>query len=306
MLAKYGIFIIFVILCVVAAIASPVFLSLSNILNVARQLVVVTVLACGMTMLIIAGMIDLSSGSVIALTGCVTAMVVVSTKSITLAIAAGIAVGALSGLVSGFIITRYNIPPFITTLGVMTAARGLALSITNGKPVINIGPITQIGTGYVGPIPVPILILILILFCSWLILNRTRFGRHLFAIGGNEEAARASGINIKLTKIVAFIISGVLTGLAGIILMARVNSGQPAAASGYEFDAITAAVVGGTSFTGGLGGIGGTLIGSMIVGVLNNIMNLINISSYNQQILKGVIIVFAVILDVKTKSIKTK
>ena len=300
-LSKFGIFLILVGICVIGWIVSPVFFTSANLLNIVRSLVVTTVMACGMTMLIIAGLIDLSAGSVVALTGCVTAIVVTATQSIPLAILAGMAVGLSTGIVSGAIIALFNIPPFITTLGMMMVARGIALSITGGQPVTGIGDIALIGSGYLGAIPVPVIILVIILVISWTVLNRTQLGRHLFAIGGNEEAARASGINIKKTKVFVCAISGMLTGLAGIILMARVNSGQPGAAEGYEFDAITAAVVGGTSFTGGIGSIGGTLIGALIVGVLNNIMNLTNVSSYTQQILRGIIIVVAVVIDIQTK-----
>jgi inositol transport system permease protein len=289
---------------VISSLLSPAFLSVRNILNVLRQMSITTIIAFAETLIIVAGMIDLSPGSVAALTGCLGTSVYVMTGSIWLGLFAGLLTGAIVGLVSGFLITRFSMPPFIVTLAMMTGARGLVLLYTGGMPIINIGDFTVFGQGHLLGIPIPVIIMFLVFFIIYILIKRTRFGRYVYAIGGNENAAIASGVNVKKIKILIFIIGGVLTGLAGVILMSRINSGQPAAGLQYEMDAITAAVVGGTSLAGGVGTLPGTLVGGLIVAILNNILNLTNVSPYWQQILKGVVIVLAVIMDIKTKGKK--
>lgn len=299
---KYGILIVLILMSGISSILSPIFLSQINLINVIRQISITTMIACGETMLIIAGMIDLAPGSVVALAGCVAVNVSINTGSVLLGVLSGVVIGGITGFISGGIITRYNLPPFIVTLAMMTAARGAAYLYTDGKPIINIGSYAAVGQGNFFGIPIPVIILLIVIIITWIILNQMKFGRYLYAIGGNEEAAICSGINVKKIKLIVFILSGLFTGLAGAVLMGRLNSGLPSAGQAYEFDAITAAIIGGTSFSGGIGNISGTLVGALIIGVLNNTLNLMNVQSYVQQIIKGAIIVLAVILDMKTKS----
>ncbi|MQB04735.1 ABC transporter permease [Agrobacterium tumefaciens] len=303
---KYGTILIFVGIFILASILSPTFLTEANLTNVLRQVVVVSLLACGVTFIIILGHIDVSLGSVLALCGVLAASVMAMTGSVILAVVAGIAVGILTGIVNGFVITFFRIPSFIMTLAMTTVARGLVLLYTGGSPVTGLGDFKVIGQGSLGPVPISVLILVAVVVVSWILLNKTKFGRYVYAVGGNERAARASGIDPDSIVVKAFIFNGILCGIAGIVLMSRINSGQPAGGVGYEFDAITAVVVGGTSLMGGTGTITGTIIGSMIIGVINNILNLMNVSSYWQQIIKGLIIAIAVILDVWTKSARKK
>lgn len=303
-LSDYGFLVILLVMVTISYLLEPAFLTPRNLMNVFRQMSITTIIAFGTTLVIIAGMIDLSTGSLAALTGVVGTMVYVATGSIILGLLAGLAVGAAVGLLSGSLITKFDLPPFIVTLAMMTGARGMALLITGGKPIINIGDFTALGQGYLFGIPVPVIIMFAVFFVMLLILKRTKLGRYTYAIGGNQEAAIASGINVKKVKIILFIIAGLCTGLAGVLLMSRINSGQPSAGLMYELDAITAVVVGGTSLAGGVGSMLGTLVGGLIVAILQNILNLTNVSPYWQQILKGVVIVLAVILDIVTKSKK--
>ena len=305
--ANYGFLFILGFLIIISTILSPVFLTPMNILNVLRQMSITVIIAYGVTMVIICGMIDLSSGSVVALAGVIGTSAFVMTGSPWVGLIVGILIGAATGWFNGVVITKFNLPPFIVTLAMMTAARGLALLYTGGYPIIDIDAFTTFGKGFFMGIPIPVVIMLLVFLSLIVITKRTRFGRYIFAIGGNEDAALASGIKVKHTKILVFVLNGSLVGLAGVILMSRINSGQPAAGLSYELDAITMAVIGGTSLAGGVGSIVGTLVGGLIVGILKNILNLTNVSPYWQQILKGVIILIAVIMDVYTKSIqKTK
>ncbi len=238
----------------------------------------------------------------VALTGTIAASVMQITQNLLLAVLAGIVVGIVVGAINGFVITFFNIPAFIMTLATTTVARGAILIYTGGMPVSNLGNFKIIGQGDLGPIPISVIILVVVIAISWVLLNRTKFGRYVYAVGGNVKAAVASGINASNIVRKAFIYNGILTSIAGIVLMSRINSGQPAAGVGYEFDAITGVVVGGTSLMGGTGTIIGTIIGCLIVGVINNILNLLSVSSYWQQVVKGLIILIAVILDVMTKT----
>lgn len=299
---KYGTILIFIGIFVLSSFLNETFLTTGNLTNVLRQVVVVSLLACGVTFIIILGHIDVSLGSVVALTGTIAASVMSLTQNLALAISAGIASGIAVGLINGYVITYFKIPSFIMTLAMTTVARGAILLYTAGVPVSGLGDFQIIGQGSVGPVPISVLILIFVVLVSWVLLNRTKFGRHVYAVGGNAKAALASGINTDGVLRRAFVFNGILAAIAGIVLMSRINSGQPAGGVAYEFDAITAVVVGGTSLMGGTGTIMGTVIGAMIIGVINNILNLMNVSSYWQQIVKGVIIAVAVILDVKTKS----
>lgn len=300
---RFGTILIFIGIFALAASLNETFLTTGNLTNVLRQVVVVSLLACGVTFIIILGHIDVSLGSVVALTGTIAASVMSLTGNLPLALAAGIGSGIVTGLLNGWVVTYFKIPSFIMTLAMTTVARGAILLYTAGVPVSGLGEdFKVIGQGNVGPVPVSVIILIAVVLVAWVLLNRTKFGRHLYAVGGNAKAALASGINADSVVVRAFVFNGILASIAGIVLMSRVNSGQPAAGVAYEFDAITAVVVGGTSLMGGTGTITGTIIGSMIIGVINNILNLMNVSSYWQQIVKGLIIAVAVILDVKTKT----
>jgi inositol transport system permease protein len=299
---RYGTILIFIGIFILASLLDETFLTTGNLTNVLRQVVVVSLLACGVTFIIILGHIDVSLGSVLALTGTLAASVMSLTQNIGLAIAAGVAAGIVVGLINGYVITYFKIPSFIMTLATTTVARGAILLYTAGVPVTNLGNFSVIGQGSIGPVPISVLILAAVVAVSWVLLNRTKFGRHCYAVGGNIKAAQASGIYTDRVIRKAFVFNGILVAIAGIVLMSRVNSGQPAAGVAYEFDAITAVVVGGTSLMGGTGTIMGTVIGAMIIGVINNILNLMNVSSYWQMIIKGLIIAVAVILDVKTKS----
>ena len=303
---RYGTILIFVGIFILASLVSPTFLTEGNLTNVLRQVVVVSLLACGVTFIIILGHIDVSLGSVLALTGTIAASVMSMTQSLPLALAAGVGLGMVTGLINGFVITYFRIPAFIMTLSMTTVARGAVLLYTGGVPVTNLGDFKVIGQGSLGIIPVSVVILFFVIGATWVLLNKTKFGRYVYAVGGNPKAAIASGINADRVVIKAFILNGVLCAVAGIVYMSRINSGQPAGGLSYEFDAITAVVVGGTSLMGGTGTITGTIVGALIIGVINNILNLLNVSSYWQQIIKGLIIAVAVILDVKTKTARTK
>jgi inositol transport system permease protein len=213
----------------------------------------------------------------------------------------GVALAVIFNILSGMLVSVFNTPPFIATLAITTVGRGVVLLYTFGQPIYQIGGFNVFGQGSIGVVPIPIIAMIVMTALTWYILNHTRFGRSLYAIGGNQEAANASGINVKKTKFICYVINGFLVGLAGIIFMSRVNSGLPGAGVSYEFEALTAAVIGGTSFSGGVGTAMGTFAGSLIVGILNNIMNLMGVDSYVQQILKGIIIAAAVAIDIKSK-----
>lgn len=298
-LAKYGIFIAFLLLVGVLSIISQPFLKPSNLINILRQTSVNGIIAIGMTLIIISGGIDLSVGSLLALSAVIaTSFAHPGEHSLIVPLLIGLLVGTTGGAINGFIIAKKRIAPFIATLGMMTAARGLALVYTNGRPVINLSnEYNKIGGSYLAGIPLPVIIFILIILIGIFILHFTRFGRYVYAIGGNELAAKVSGINTIRIKIGVYAFSGALAGLAGIVLSSRVMSGSAATGQGYELDAIAAVIIGGTSLKGGVGTIAGTIVGALIIGVMNNGLDLLNVSSYWQQIVKGLIIVLAVLLD---------
>lgn len=303
--SKYSIFLVLIALIVVSWIANENFLSVNNLSNVSRQISVVTILAFGQTILIISGMLDLSSGSVLALAGVLSVSAYTMTGSLFLAFIVGVLASVGCNVINGLMVTKFKAPPFIATLAMMTMARGAALLYTNGQNIYQIGDYVKFGQGSIWGIPTPIIFMIIILIITWYILKHTVLGRSVYAIGGNEEAANASGINVDKVKMKAFIINGIFVGIAGIIFMSRVNGGMPNGAVGYEFNALTAAVIGGTSFTGGMGTAVGTLAGSFIVGFLDNIMVLTRVNSYLQQIVRGAIIALAVIYDIWSKNKKT-
>jgi inositol transport system permease protein len=310
LLKKYGIVLILLGLFILMSILSPAFLKTRNLLNVVRQISVIGLIGMGVTMVIITTGIDLSSGSVIALAAVIAASLAQKVGweaamyptllglPVIVPIIAGIAVGAVSGLINGSIIAKFKIPPFIATLGMMTVARGLALLYSDGRPISSLtSSYNFIGQGEVFGIPFPIIILVVMALITHFLLNNTKFGRYVYAIGGNEHAALISGLNVAKYKVLIYTYAGVLSGMAGIMLSSRISSGQPGLGNGYELDAIASAVIGGTSFNGGIGTVWGTLVGALIIGILNNGLDLLNVSAYWQQILKGLIIVAAIILD---------
>lgn len=305
-LSRYSIYIILLVVIFLASLLSENFLTSGNAFNVLRQVAVITILAYGMMALIIGGMIDLSVGAVMAFAGVGAVMVYKSTGSMILAFAVAIGIGLACNIVNAFFVATLKTPAFIVTLGMMLIARGAVLQLTQGQNVLQLGDFIIIGQGNLGLIPIPVLILIVVTVVIWYLMNQTRFGRSMYAIGGNEEAARAAGIPVVRAKYQAFLLNGVLVGIAGVIFMSRVNAGLPNAGIGYELQAITAPIIGGTSFSGGIGTVMGTLAGALIVGVLGNIMNLIGVGSYVQQIVMGSIIVIAVAYDVYSKRGKAK
>ena len=295
---KYGILIIFLLLCLVLSFLSPVFLSIPNLINVVRQISINGIFAIGMTLVILTGGIDLSVGSQVALTGAIVAGLQAHGQGAFLAVIVGLLLGAFLGCINGLIITKGGLPPFIVTLGMLTAARGLTLIYTGGRPIYDLSKAFNfIGAGYLGSIPIPVIILTLVLLVSHFVLKYTIFGREVYAVGGNPEASVYSGINKEKRLVQVYTIMGFLSGLTGIVLTSRLGSADPTAGVGFELDAITAVVIGGTSMFGGEGAVTGTLIGALIIGVINNGLNLLNVSSYYQQVVKGVIVVGAVLMD---------
>ncbi len=312
LLKRYGIVTAFVALCIGLSIASPYFLEFQNIVNILRQTSINGVLAIGMTFVILTRGIDLSVGSLAALAGIV-ATSFATRSSIAgvpgapypalVAIAIGLLVGVIAGGVNGGIATRFRVPPFVVTLGMLSTARGLTLLYAGGRPIPDLTPgFRWIGTAEIAGIPVPIFVLGLVFLASWWVLGFTRFGRHVYASGGNPRAATSSGINVSMVRLSVYVISGATAALGGIMLAARTGSGLTQAGISYELDAIAAVVIGGTSLAGGVGGVVGTLFGALIIGVLNNGLDLLGVDSNYQQIFKGLMIVGAVMLDSARRS----
>ncbi|MDC7245376.1 MAG: ABC transporter permease [Sphaerochaetaceae bacterium] len=299
---KNSIYLILGVIFIISSLLNENFLTVLNLRNVLRQISVITILAFGETLLIIAGMIDLSVGAVFAVAGILSITVFKITGSLLLALIVGILSGVVLNIISGMLVSYFKTPPFIATLALMTIARGFVLLITKGQNIYQIGRFVEFGQGSIGFIPTPVVFMFLMLIVTWYILNHTRLGRAIYAIGGNEEAAMASGIQVAKTKFIVYVINGAFVGLAGVLFMSRVNAGLPNAGIGFELEALTVAIIGGTSFSGGIGTAAGTLAGGFIVGLLNNIMNLVGVNSYVQQIIKGVIIALAVIFDMAAKN----
>jgi ribose transport system permease protein len=287
-----------VLLSVTLSILTPHFLTTDNLLSIALQTAIIAILALGQVYVIISGGIDLSVGSILALSGVISAQLLVSGWPTALAIVAGVLAGALLGFINGLVITKGKLPPFIVTLGMMGVARGLSLVLTDGLPVSGLPEtFTKLGNERIFYIPIPVIFLIVVTIKSAFILSRTIFGRYVYSIGSNEEAAQLSGINVNFHKLMIYVVCGLLSGLAGVLLTARLVSAQPTAGTGYELDAIAAVVIGGASLMGGVGTVGGTIIGAFIMGVLRNGLNLLNVTPFWQQIAIGVVIVLAVYLD---------
>ncbi|MGG0658375.1 ribose ABC transporter permease [Rummeliibacillus pycnus] len=302
LIQKLGPLLGLLLIIIIISIMSPSFLTATNIFNVLRQVSISALIAFGMTFVILTGGIDLSVGSTLALTGAISAGMLASGMDPILAMLIGLALGAVLGAVNGVIIAKGKVAPFIATLATMTIYRGITLVYTDGKPVSGLGDsmvFQMFGKGYFLGIPVPVITMIVAFFVLYFILRKTTFGRRVYAIGGNEEASRLSGINVDRITIAVYSLTGMLAALSALILTSRLNSAQPTAGESYELDAIAAVVLGGTSLTGGRGWIFGTLVGALIIGVLNNGLNLIGVSSFFQQVVKGVVILIAVLLDRK-------
>lgn len=287
-----------VLIVVILSVVNGDFLTVGNIFNVLRQISINALIAFGMTFVILTGGIDLSVGSILALSSAFTAGLMASGMNTWLAVGIGLIGGMVMGAINGFLITKGKVAPFIATLATMTVFRGLTLVYTQGRPITGFKEdFAFLGKGYFLQIPMPIIWMVISFAVLYIILKQTTFGRRVYALGSNEEATWLSGINTSKVKILVYSISGLLASISGIILTSRLNSAQPTAGGAFELDAIAAVVLGGTSLSGGRGWIVGTLIGAMIIGVLDNGLNLLNVSSFYQQVVKGVVILIAVLLD---------
>ncbi|GLI04857.1 ribose ABC transporter permease [Paenibacillus tyrfis] len=295
---QLGMLIILVLMCVLMAFITPNFMEVTNIINVLKQVSITAILAAGMTVVILTGGIDLSVGSTLALSGVLSVMLTNAGVNPVISMLAGAAAGYVVGAINGYFTAAVKLPPFIVTLGSMTYVRGLAYVISGGYPIV-LQDVTfkYLGAGYFLKIPTPIYIMALVYVVMYFILKYTMFGRHIYAIGGNQEAARLTGIKVEKTLIHVYSISGFLAGAAGVVMAGRLFSGQPMVGVGMELDAIAAVILGGTSFVGGFGRIQGTIIGVLTMGVLTNGLTLLNVDYYWQLVVKGAVIVVAVLLD---------
>jgi len=308
-LMKYQSVIALLIMCIALSILSDRFLTPENGWNVMRQISVNIVISVGMTLVILTGGIDLSVGSVLALAGAVTAVMLkfgAEIESLNLyvgftllgALLGGTLVGAFLGWFNGFTITRFKVPPFVATLAMLTIARGLTMLLTGGFPITGFSPeMAFIGTGWFLGVPMPVWISAIVVFVAVVITKKTRLGRHIYAVGGNETAAELSGLKIKRIKLIVYSIAGALAGIGGILVTSRLDSAQPNAGTGFELDSIAAVVIGGTSLSGGRGTIPGTVQGALIIGILNNGLVLLNVSPFWQQVIKGLVILLAVVIE---------
>jgi ribose transport system permease protein len=295
---RVGIFLVLLLLIALMAAIAPNFLSVDNAVNVARSVSINAILAAGMTVVILTGGIDLSVGSILAVAGVAGVLLATNGVPAPLALLGGILVGALCGAVNGALIAWLALPAFIVTLGSLTYLRGLAYSLLDGQPLVASDlSYRGIGNGSVAGIPQPVVVMLVVYAIFWFLLERTRFGRHVYAVGGNIEAARLAGINVKRVLLSTYMLAGAAAGVAGLIFSARVLSAQPTAGQGYELDAIAAVVLGGTSLAGGRGRIFGTLVGAIIIGVLSNGLILLDVPFFYQLMIKGVVIIIAIALD---------
>jgi len=295
-----GILIALVILCVVLTISVDTFFTFDNIISVFRQVSINAILAFGMTYVLIIGGIDLSVGSVMATSGCLAiAFIMKGGMAVPLALVLTMGFGILCGLINGLLAAFTKIPPFIITLATMKSIRGIGYILTEGKSLMSSDEVfNSLGNGYIFEvIPIPVFVVIVLVIVSSVLMGRTRFGRRMYAVGGNKEAAIYSGVNVKKVTTIVYVICGLFASIAGIILSSRVYSGQPTSGEGSEGDAIAAAVLGGTSFSGGIGTVGGTIIGALVMGVLTNGMNLLAVQFYWQFVVKGIVIILAVYID---------
>lgn len=294
---QYGIIIVFIVLFIFFSLASNVFLTPDNIFNILRQVSIVGITAVGMTFVMLTGGIDLSVGSIIGVASVSAAELMIMKVDPVLATIITLLICTVIGFINGILITKCQIPPLIATLGTMTSLRGIAFIITGGMPVFGFQSFGFLGQGYLWIIPIPVIIMVIIFGLGYIFLTKMKYGRYIYGTGGNEEASRLSGINIKRIKYMVYSICGFLSGLAGIILLSRIDSGQPKAGQGYEMDVITAVVLGGVSITGGEGKIFYVIVGVIIMGILSNGMILLNINEYVQWVVKGLVLLAAVAFD---------
>ena len=298
---------ILLVICIFAAFLSESFLSVSNLFNVFKQVTVAGIIGCGMTFVILTGGIDLSVGSILGFAGVVASGVLASTGNTFLAVLTAVAIGITCGIVNGFFISQCGIPPFIATLGMMTLLRGCVLVYTKGSPIpVKVDSYKFIGKGTVLGVPVPVIILIALFLLAHYILTQTSFGRSIYAFGGNREAARLSGISVKKTEWMAYIINGFLSGIAAVVLTARLGSAQSTSGQGIEMDAIAAVILGGTSLSGGTGFVLPTVVGAMIMGIIDNVLTLMNVNPHATNIVKGAVVLIAVLVDKKVKDLSAK
>lgn len=297
---EYGVVIGFILLCVAISFATPAFASQKNILNLLRQSSIIGIIATGMTFVIISGNFDISVGAVAALSGAVTMKLISMDAGIPIALAvlAALAVSAVIGLINGIAVAKINIPSLIATMATVSVVKGAMLMFTGGYPITRTVPVLDtIGNGYVMGIPIPVIIFAATVVIAFIVLTKTRFGRYVYSVGGNEEASKLNGINVESYKIKVFIINAVLAALAGIVLVGRMGTASPVAGDGYDMDAIASVVIGGTSVSGGSGSVLKTVIGVLLMSVINNSFNLLGVDMYFQYIFKGLIILFAVGAD---------
>mgnify|MGYP002610098924 FL=1 len=298
---------ILLVICVFATILSPSFLSVTNLFNVFKQITVAGIVGCGMTFVILTGGIDLSVGSILGLSGVLASGVLASTGNTAVAVAVSLTVGIACGAVNGFFVSVCGIPPFISTLGMMTLLRGVILVYTKGSPIpIKSDAYKFFGKGSIAGIPVPVIILIIVFLLAHYILTQTSYGRSVYAVGGNREAARLSGIRVKTSEFLVYTLNGLMCGMAGLILTARLGSAQSTSGTGIEMDAIAAVILGGTSLSGGVGFVLPTVVGAMIMGIIDNILTLMNVNPHATNIVKGAVILIAVLVDKKVKDLSAK
>ena len=298
---------ILLVICVFATILSPSFLSVTNLFNVFKQITVAGIVGCGMTFVILTGGIDLSVGSILGLSGVLASGVLASTGNTAVAVAVSLTVGIACGAVNGFFVSVCGIPPFISTLGMMTLLRGVILVYTKGSPIpIKSDAYKFFGKGSIAGIPVPVIILIIVFLLAHYILTQTSYGRSVYAVGGNREAARLSGIRVKTSEFLVYTLNGLMCGMAGLILTARLGSAQSTSGTGIEMDAIAAVILGGTSLSGGVGFVLPTVVGAMIMGIIYNILTLMNVNPHATNIVKGAVILIAVLVDKKVKDLSAK
>ena len=309
MLGSYGIIFVLILLIAVFACLTDRFLMPNNIFNILRQSSIVGIISVGMTFVMLTGGIDLSCGSIVGASCVGAALLMTAAKPWhpVLACVVMVAFGTILGVANAFFIAQLKVPPFIATLGTMTSVRGIAYIITGGLPVFGFNcSFTVIGQGYVGVVPIPVIIMVVVFAFGIIFLNKTRMGRHIYGVGGNEEAARLSGVNVKKIKYLVYGVSGFMSSLAGVVLLARVNSGQPNAGTGYEMDVITGVVLGGVSMSGGQGRLIMVVVGVLIMGILTNGMTMLTINEYVQQFIKGLVLIGAVALDSFIKEQRSK
>lgn len=296
---EMNIFGVLLIVSFIISMFSPYFFTINNIMGVSRTISVTAIMAIGMTMVIITGGIDLSVGSIMGLSSLMTAIMFQHGYPTLLAVGVGILVGIIVGLINGLLITKVNLPPFIATLGTLSIGRGLIYIITKGFPITPNIPesYSAIGQGYLGFVPIPVIAMLILMITFSVIMSRTRFGRHIYAIGGNETASMLSGVKTSYIKTMVYVMSGTISAIAGVILFARLSSAEPASGFGAELEVIAAAAIGGASLSGGYGSIIGAIIGATLIGVISNGIVLLNINTYAQQAITGIVILIAVSID---------